>query len=93
MVQARTQSAILPEITGKILELSPSFNEGGYFKKDEVLVKIDPVDYQTALVVAQAAEARARTALAEEQAKADQAQEDFKSLTPSGISISELALR
>ena len=93
MVQARTQSAILPEVTGKIVELSPSFNEGGYFKKDEVLVRIDPVDYETALVVAQADEARARTALAEEQAKADQAQEDFKSLTPNGISISDLALR
>jgi membrane fusion protein, multidrug efflux system len=78
--QPRTRSTLLPEVTAKVLEVSPNFDEGGFFKKGDTLIKLDPVDYETALVVARAAEAQARTALAEEEARAAQAEEDWASL-------------
>lgn len=92
MAQPRTRSTLLPEVTAKIMSVSPNFDEGGFFRKGDELIKLDPVDYETALVVAKAAEAEARTVLAEEEAKAAQAKEDWESLgrtTPA----SDLTLR
>ena len=43
-VQPRTRSTLLPEVSGKIIEMSASFRPGGFFAKDEVLMKLDPVD-------------------------------------------------
>ena len=83
-VRPRTQSTLLPEVAGKIIEVNPSFRPGGFFKKNDVLVKLDAVDYETAVVVAQAAVALAKVTLAEEQAKAEQAKENWKALGRSG---------
>lgn len=83
-VQPRTRSTLLPEVAGKITEVSASFRPGGFFKKNDVLVKLDAVDYETAVVVAQAAVALAKVTLAEEQAKAEQAKENWKALGRTG---------
>jgi RND family efflux transporter MFP subunit len=83
-VQPRTRSTLLPEVAGKIVEVNPSFRPGGFFQRDEVLVKLDAVDYETAVVVAQAAVALAKVTLAEEQAKAEQARENWKALGRTG---------
>ena len=83
-VRPRTQSTLLPEVAGKIIEVNPSFRPGGFFTKDEVLVKLDAVDYETAVVVAQAAVALAKVTLAEELAKAEQAKENWKALGRTG---------
>lgn len=91
-VQPRTQSALLPEVSGRVVEVSPSFRPGGFFEKDQLLLKIDPVDYETALVTAKAQQAQAESVLAEEQAKADQARENWQALGRSG-QPSALALR
>ena len=79
-VQPRTRSTMLPEVSAKVIEVSPSFKPGGFFEKDEVLLKLDPVDYETAVVVSKAAMAQAESMLAEEQAKAEQARENWKAL-------------
>jgi multidrug efflux system membrane fusion protein len=91
-VQPRTRSTLLPEVAGMIVEVSPSFRPGGFFEKDEVLVKLDPVDYETAVVVAKAAVALAKVTLVEEQAKAEQALENWKALGRQGTP-SELVSR
>lgn len=83
-VRPRTQTTLLPEVSAKIIEVSANFRPGGFFEKDEVLLKLDPVDYETAVVVAQAAVAQAEALLAEEQAKAEQAVENWKALGRSG---------
>lgn len=83
-VQPRTQTTLLPEVSAKVVEVSPNFKPGGFFEKDEILLKLDPVDYETAVVVAQAAVAQAESLLAEEQAKAEQALENWKALGRSG---------
>jgi RND family efflux transporter MFP subunit len=83
-VQPRTRSTLLPEVSAKVIEVSPSFRPGGFFEKGEVLVKLDPVDYETAVVVSKAALAQAEAVLAEEQAKSEQARENWKSLGRAG---------
>ena len=45
---------LVPQVAGKVIYLSPSFVNGGSFKQDEVLLKIDPVDYKLALILAKA---------------------------------------
>ena len=83
-VQPRTRSTLLPEVSAKVIEIGESFRPGGFFEKDEVLVKLDPVDYETALVVSKAALAQAESMLAEEMAKAEQARENWKALGRTG---------
>ena len=91
-VQPRTRSTLVPEVAGMIVEVSPSFRPGGFFEKGEVLVKLDPVDYETAVTTAKAAVALAKVTLAEEEAKAEQALENWKALGRQG-SPGELVLR
>ena len=83
-VQPRTRSTLMPEVTAKVVETSHAFRPGGFFEKDEVLLQLDRVDYETALVVSQAALAEAEALLLEEQAKADQARENWRALGRSG---------
>jgi multidrug efflux system membrane fusion protein len=83
-VQPRTRSTLLPEVAGMITEVSPSFRPGGFFEKDEVLIKLDPVDYETAVMTAKAAVALAKVTLVEEEAKAEQALENWKALGRQG---------
>lgn len=84
VVQPRTRSNLLPEVSGMIVEVSANFRPGGFFEKDEALVKIDPVDYQTAVVVSEAALAQAKAALVEEEARAEQALDNWKALGRDG---------
>ncbi len=79
-VRARTESTLIPEVSGRILTVSSNFREGGFFEKGEVLLEIDPSDYETAVTVAKARLAEARVRLAEETAQADQAQRDWERL-------------
>lgn len=83
-VMPRTQSTLLPEVSAKIVEVSPSFRAGAFFEKDEVLLKLDPVDYETAVVVAKGLLAQTEALLAEEKAKAEQALENWKALGRTG---------
>lgn len=91
-VVARSQGAVQPlartvlttEVGGKVVEMSPHFRPGSFFTKGEVLVKVDPVNYETALVEAQAALAAAEALLVDERAKSEQALEGWKALGRTG---------
>jgi multidrug efflux system membrane fusion protein len=91
-VNPRTRSTLLPEVSAKIIEVSPSFRPGGFFSEGDELLKLDPVDYETAIVVAEATLAQAEVILAEETTKASQARENWRTLGKSG-EPSALALR
>lgn len=83
-LQAKRQIALLSEISGKVQSMSPAFIAGGRFAAGEVLVTIDPADYQVAVARAQANLASAQAALDLEQAKSDQAQKDWDSFGKKG---------
>lgn len=63
-VVPRTESELIPEVDGRVIEVSAALVSGGFFNKDDVLLRIDPLDYDLALEQARAGLARARSDLA-----------------------------
>jgi len=58
-VEPRSQSELMPEVSGRAVWISPALVGGGSFARDEVLLRIDDADYRSALVRAEAALKRA----------------------------------
>ena len=88
----RTESTLIPEISGKIVSISANFQTGGFFEAGEILLDIDPRDYENNVVVARADLAQAKAALDEEKARAAQASRDWEILNLSE-EPNDLALR
>jgi len=53
-VRPRTETVLSAEVAGSIVSVSQNFVAGGVFARDEVLMRIDPVNYEVALKQAQA---------------------------------------
>lgn len=83
-VQPRTQSTLLPQVSGQIVWLNPGFRAGGFFDEGEELIRLDSRDYAADVAQADAALMSARQALAEEQARSAQAAADWKRLGNTG---------
>jgi RND family efflux transporter MFP subunit len=90
-VKPRTESALVSEVTGRVVSINPSFAAGGYFEKGEVLVSIDARDYELAVVTAQGQVAQAKVRAETEEAQAEVAREEWKTL--GGDKESPLATR
>jgi RND family efflux transporter MFP subunit len=84
VVQPRTQSTLIPQVSGRIISISPSFRDGGFFEKEDTLLTIDPSDYETAVVAAEATLAQRESALELEKAQHEQAVENWKLLGNGG---------
>lgn len=63
-VVPRTESDLVPEVAGRVMRISPNLVSGGFFKAGDVLLEIDPLDYELAVDQAEAALASARSELA-----------------------------
>ncbi len=70
-VRPRSEVDLAPQVGGKIVAVSPNLQSGGHVSLGEVLVRIDPADYENRVQQAQADVATQRVALlqAEEEAK------------------------
>jgi len=90
--QPRTETTLVAEVAGKIVSVSENFIAGGFFRQGEVLLQIDPSDYETALLRAQAGLASRKAQLADQQARSEQALKDWTNLGRSG-EPSDLVLR
>lgn len=73
----RTETSMISEVSGMIVEVSNKFQVGGYFKKGEQLLAIDDITYQVALVQAQSKLGSAEASLIEEKARAKQAKDEW----------------
>lgn len=91
-VRPRTQTTLVSEVSGKVVDVSPRFVAGGFFRAGEVLLQIDPSDYETALKRAEAALASRQAKLADERARSEQALKDWNNLGRQGTP-SDLVLR
>lgn len=91
-VRPRTETTLVTEVSGKISSVSPDFIAGGFFEAGQVLLEIDPSDYETALKRAEANLASQRARLSDEQARSEQALRDWRNLGRTG-EPSELVLR
>jgi len=92
-VQPRNQTTVVSEVTGRIVSLAEEFNAGGFFEAGTELARIDPSDYEAALLAAEADLAAARATLADEQARSDAARNDFERLYGTDREPSDLTLR
>jgi multidrug efflux pump subunit AcrA (membrane-fusion protein) len=63
---------LVPQVGGKVIEVSPSLVNGGQFKEGDVLLRIDPIDYELAVTLAGAKvkEAQSKLELAKEESAA-----------------------
>ena len=71
---------MIAEAQGQIVEVSPNFVSGGFFRKGDVLVRIDPRNYQSIVKRAKAEVARAATQLETERGLAGYAKADWERL-------------
>ncbi|WP_206484997.1 efflux RND transporter periplasmic adaptor subunit [Thalassotalea sp. G2M2-11] len=76
-VKPRTQTQLISEVSGQVIKVDERFKVGGFFNKGEVLLAIDDINYQVALVQAQARLTTAQAVLVEEQARVKQAKEEW----------------
>ncbi len=79
-VRPRTESQLVPEVSGRVIHVSPSFAEGAFFEKGQVLFKVDPHDSRQAVVRARGEVARTKLQLAWEEAEAEAAREEWSDL-------------
>lgn len=77
-VEAYRPVALMAQVSGQIIEVSPSLKTGRFFKAGDVLVRLDPRDYESALSLARAELASQQLRLIEEEARAQQAKQDWK---------------
>jgi RND family efflux transporter MFP subunit len=60
-VTPRTESDLIPQVSGPVVWVSPALASGGFFEEDEPLIRIDRADYAVALESARAAVARSES--------------------------------
>lgn len=83
-VQPRTRRMLVSQVGGQIISVNPNVRDGGFFEKGDVLVTIDPRDYEADVRIAEALMMDARQALAEAEARTAQAREDWERLGNTG---------
>ena len=62
-VLPRTESELVPEVSGRVIAISPNMVSGGFFRKGDLLLEIDPLDYEVSLEQAKAALSSTRSEL------------------------------
>lgn len=91
-IEPRTRGVLSSQVSGQIIAVNPEFREGGFFEKGELLLTIDPRDYNVQVEIAEAELAEMRVGYEEQQALAEQAQKDWSNLGRKG-KASAFALR
>ena len=79
-VVPRTQTDLVPEVSGRVIWVSESLASGGFFEKGEELLKVDRREYELAVVRARSAVAQAELTLATEQEESDLARKEWEAL-------------
>ena len=69
-VSPKTASQLTSEVSGRVIWVSSALATGGFFSIGEVLLKIDPREYELAVIRARSAVAQAKLKLASERQEA-----------------------
>ncbi len=83
-VQPRTQTLLVAEVSGRVESVSPALYAGGFFRRGDVLARIEDTEYKANLAAARSRLAEAKLAFAQEQAAAAQALEDWEAMGGDG---------
>lgn len=79
-VTPKRQINLVSEVAGKVIEVSPKFEEGSFFNSSEQLLRLDDREYRQAVVVADTQVIVAQRELALEQGQARQAKRVWREL-------------
>lgn len=79
-VAPRTESRLVPEISGRVVEVSPSLAAGGFFSEGDALLRMEPRIYELAITRAEAAIEQARLRLTIQQQEAEIARREWDAL-------------
>jgi RND family efflux transporter MFP subunit len=77
-VEATEEVNVMPQVSGRVAYVSPSFVAGGFFQKGDLLFEIEQTDYLLALKQAEAAKAKAEHDLAVIESKARIARKEWE---------------
>lgn len=83
-VQPRQQVEIIPQVSGRVVEISPSLVVGGFFRQGELLFRIEPTDYHLAVDRARAGLAKAEFELATIEGQARVARQEWERFATTG---------
>jgi len=75
---------LVAQVSGQIVSVNENVRDGGFFEKGDILGQIDPRDYEADVRISEASLADARQALAEAEARSNQALEDWERLGNTG---------
>ena len=84
-VAPKVEVDVIPEVSGRVVELSPSMVQGGFVSKGEILLRVDPRDYELAVHRAQADVARAEYELVREKQEREIARKEWELLNKAGM--------
>jgi len=76
-VSPHTETTLVSEISSTVVEVSPKYVAGGFFKQGEVMLKLNPSDYEVAVQQSRANLLTMKARLAQEQAQAEQAKKEW----------------
>lgn len=79
-VQSAQQISLSPRVSGQVIELSPKFIPGGMIKANDLLLRIDPADFENSLSISQSELAQAEASMEIEQARQRLAEKELKLL-------------
>lgn len=78
VIEAEREATISPEVTGKILDLSPSLVEGGRLQEGEMIARLDGRTYEATLAQQKALVEQAKLNLEIERSAADAARREWE---------------
>lgn len=76
-VKPKHSTTLVAEVTGQIVDVAENYHAGGFFKKGDMLVQVDPSDYEVAAQQARANLLQAQSELEQEKARARVAEEEW----------------
>lgn len=76
-VEAKQQTKMLSEVSGRVVWISEKFQNGALVSKGEALLRIETVNYEAALALANAELRKAELELMEEKIRSQQAEADW----------------
>ena len=79
-VRPEKEIVLSPRVGGEVISISPSFTPGGFVDEGEVLLQIDPSDYEVVLLQRQSELRQASADLQLELGRQDLAQKDYEEL-------------
>lgn len=79
VISSRSNIEVIPQVSGKVIWVNDQFFAGGEFKKNDVLFKIDPIDFELEVKRLKAEVAKAQTLLDLEKAESEAALAEWQS--------------